>query len=370
MPRSILMLCVLVTTVPLAATAAVADLAADLQQILADFLAENPAAPGVAAAVVCPPLGLDWTGAAGKVAHGSDQPLTPAHTFRIASNTKTYVAAALLRLAEDKQLRLDAPLVTYLSPAHAALLAADGYDLTAITLRQVMSHTAGLADHSGDDRYGEAIIADPYHRWTRDEQVSRCVELFDPLGPPDQQYVYSDTGYVLLGGIVERATSRALGTAVRELLDFARLGLDATWWEYTEDAPSDAGPRAHQYIGEYDTTDWHASFDLYGGGGLIADVHDLGSFMRALLQGRVLRDESTLAAMTGDGTTAYRLGLMVADLGDRLAWGHQGFWNTFAFHVPTLDATVAGCVLNHDATNGRALAARLVERIDRAARTD
>ncbi|MDY0108387.1 MAG: serine hydrolase domain-containing protein [Candidatus Krumholzibacteria bacterium] len=370
MPRSILMLWFLVATVPLAANAAAADLGADLQQILADFLAENPAAPGVAAAVVCPPLGLDWTGAAGKVAHGSDQPLAPAHTFRIASNTKTYVAAAILRLAEDGRLDLDAPLATYLPPAHAALLAADGYDIAAITLRQVMSHTAGLADHSGDDRYGEAIIADPYHRWTRDEQIRRCVELFDPLGPPDQQYVYSDTGYVLLGGVVEQVTGRTLGVAVRELLDFARLGLRATWWEYQEEAPPRAGPRAHQYIGEYDSTDWHASFDLYGGGGLIADVHDLGGFMRALLKGRVLRNEPTLAAMTGDGTTAYRLGLMVADLGGRLAWGHQGFWNTFAFHVPSLDATVAGCVLNHDAANGRELAARLVARIDRAARAD
>ncbi len=93
---------------------------------------------------------------------------------------------------------------------------------------------------------------------------------------------------------------------------------------------------------------------------------DLGRFMRVLLKGRVLRDESTLAAMTGDGTAGYRLGLMCVELDGRLAWGHQGFWNTFAFHVPTLDATVAGCILNHDATNGRVLAQRLVARLAEA----
>jgi hypothetical protein len=85
--------------------------------------------------------------------------------------------------------------------------------------------------------------------------------------------------------------------------------------------------------------------------------------MRALLKGRVLREEATLAAMTGDGTSSYRLGLMCLDLGGQLAWGHQGFWNTFAYHVPALDATVAGCILDHDAVNGRELASRLVARL-------
>jgi D-alanyl-D-alanine carboxypeptidase len=363
MPRLVFLTFVWLALVPALAGAADARLAADLQQILADFLAENPAAPGVTAYVVCPDLGLEWTGAVGRAAHGGDAPLTPAHTFRIASNTKTYTAAAVLRLVETGRLRLDDPLATCLPAGQAALLAGDGYDLGAITLRQVLSHTAGLADHSGDDRYAEAIIAEPQRAWTRDEQVRRCVELFDPLGPPGGQFVYSDTGYVLLGGIVERVTGRELAAAVRELLGLARLGLGATWWEYAETAPAGAGPRAHQYSGELDITDWNASFDLYGGGGLVTDVRDLGRFMRALLAGRVLRDQATLAAMTGDGTPPYRLGLMCVDLGGRLAWGHQGFWNTFAFQVPTLDATVAGCILNHEAANGRVLAARLVTRL-------
>ena len=51
---------------------------------------------------------------------------------------------------------------------------------------------------------------------------------------------------------------------------------------------------------------------------------------------------------------------MCLELDGRLAFGHQGFWNTFAFHVPILDLTVAGCVLNHHAVNGRELAAELV----------
>lgn len=339
----------------------------ELAAIVEAYLEENPQAPGAVVWVNCPALGLDWAHASGAAARGEGAPaLTPAHEFRIASNTKTYVAAAVLRLVEDGRLSLDAPLGGLLPPGLAALLRGDGYNLEAIRIRHVLSHTAGLADHSGDDRYGEAIIADPHHCWTPQEQVRRCVELFDPLGPAPAPYRYSDTGYVLLGAVIERATGQPLAAAVRAQLDFAGLGLRRTWWETLEPAPAPPRPRAHQHIGEHDVTDWDPSFDLYGGGGLVTDARDLGLFMRRLLEGRVLKQDSTLAAMTGGGTAPYRLGLMVADLGGHLAFGHQGFWNTFAYHVPTLDATVAGCILSHDAANGRVLAERLVAALARA----
>jgi D-alanyl-D-alanine carboxypeptidase len=127
-----------------------------------------------------------------------------------------------------------------------------------------------------------------------------------------------------------------------------------------EPTPPAAGPRAHQYFGDRDTYDWNPSLDLYGGGGMLTDVHDLARFMRLLLKGQVLREEASLAAMTGDGTPPYRLGLMCMEPDGKMAWGHQGFWNTFAFHVPSMDLTVSGCVLDHHATNGRVLAANLV----------
>lgn len=369
MPRTIpsssaLLVCALaLAIVTLPPPTAAADLESDLLRILADFQASNPTAPGVSLSVVCPPLGLDWSGAVGQTGHDTDEALTPAHTFRIASNTKTYVAAAVLRLVEVGRLRLDQPLAGLLPPHQATLLAGDGYDLAAITLRHVMSHTAGLADHTDGDDYGAAIIADPWHVWTPDEQLQRCVDLFDPLGPPGQRYAYSDTGYVLLGSVLEQVTGRSLGAAVRELLDYRRLGLKATWWELMDDAPATAGPRARQYFGDHDVTDWHPSSDLFGGGGLLTDVVDLGRFLWALLTGRVLREESSLAAMTGQGTAGYRLGLMCTDLAGHLAWGHTGFWNTFAYHVPTLDLTIAGCVLNHAAERGRVLAESVAARV-------
>ena len=332
-----------------------------LQAVLDEYHAANPSAPGVVVRVVSPSRGLEWTAAVGLAQRDTSDPLTAENTFRIASNTKTYVAAAILRLAESGRLSLDHPLADHLAPDHRRLLEADGYDLEAMTIRQVLAHTSGLFEHPADPRYEEAILTDPHHRWTRLEQITRCVEWGDAVGAPGEKFSYSDTGYIILGAIIENKTGRTLGAAVRDLLDFEELGLNATWWEIFEDKPEGAGPRAHQYYGEEDSFDWDPSLDLYGGGGLVCDVRDLGRFMRLLLQGQILHRESSLADMLGCGTMDYRLGISCTDFGDHLAWGHTGFWNTFAFHVPTLDLTVSGCILDHFATKGQVLAQQLVD---------
>jgi len=338
-----------------------------LQAVLDEFHAANPSAPGVVVYVHSPPLGLDWVAAVGLAGHGSADSLTTDHTFRIASNTKTYVAAAVLRLAEIGRLSLDDPLARHLPADQFQLLAGDGYDLEAMTIRQVLAHTSGLFEHPADPRYEEAILADPYHSWTRIEQITMCVEWGDPVGAPSERFSYSDTGYIILGGIIEKLTGENLGFAVRSLLDFEGLGLNSTWWEILEEQPVGAGLRAHQYYGDIDTYDWDPSLDLYGGGGLICDVRDLALFTLLLLEGRVLQQESSLAAMTGSGTPEYRLGLACSDFGNHLAWGHTGFWNTFVFHVSALDLTVSGCILNHHAEKGRELALRLVEAVAESA---
>jgi D-alanyl-D-alanine carboxypeptidase len=364
MRRAWVVVLALFLTVPVCA--ADVSLEEALQAELAAFLAENPMAPGVSAAVLCPGLGLNWEGAVGTIAQGSTEPLTPGHTFRIASNTKSYVAAAVLRLVERGQLKLDALLETYLDPNLARSLQGDGYDLDTITLSHVLSHTAGLNDHTRDPRYLDQLMSDPQHRWTSREQLQALVEWTNPLCSPGEAFNYSDSGYVILGTILERQTGKTLGPAVRDLVGFEDLGLGQTYWEILESPPEGAAPRAHQYFGEQDVTDWDASFDLYGGGGLIADVGELTRFMRLLVKGRVLTQESMMA-MTGRGKGSYRLGLSVQEFEGHLAWGHSGFWNTFAYHLPSLDLTLGGSILNHQATPCHDLVARLIGVVSRSA---
>jgi CubicO group peptidase (beta-lactamase class C family) len=91
-------------------------------------------------------------------------------------------------------------------------------------------------------------------------------------------YAYSDTGYLLLGEIIERAAGAPLAEAYRTLLDFEGLHLDATYLESLEPAPPGIAARAHQYVGEFDGFDLDPSFDGYGPAGLVSTVDDLSTF--------------------------------------------------------------------------------------------
>ncbi len=337
------------------------DLKGRLQETVDAFLAESPLAPGIVVHFISPSRDWDWTAVSGQAATGDDSDaLLPSHTFRIASNTKTYVAAGLLRLVESGKLNLDDTLAQHLPARYQAPMRADGYNPEAMTIAQVLSHTSGMFEHPADPRYAEAILANPQRQWTRDEQFKLCLEWGDPVGEPGESYEYSDTGYLLLGAIIEETTGQSLGVAIHSLLDYEALGLDATWWEVDERQPETAGPRAHQYYGSHDTTDWNPSLDLYGGGGLLTDASDLAWFMRKLLQGEVFAQPATLAAMLERGSLPYRLGVMREVMSGHLVWGHTGFWNTFAFHVPGLDLTIAGAILNHEAGRGQVLTEKLV----------
>jgi D-alanyl-D-alanine carboxypeptidase len=302
-----------------------------------------------------PILGLQWEGAVGTADPDIGLPMTPRTPSRIASNTKTFVAAAVLRLSEEDKLDVDGPIAEHLPGDLAAMLEGDGYDTGAITIRHLLTHTSGLFDHTSSDRYLEAIMTDPYHRWTRAEQVEGAVEWGDPYGPPGEFYSYCDTGYVLLGAIIEEAAGLPMAVAVRELVDFDRLGLISTWWETLEPRPSWVPERAHQFLGDIDTADFDPSYDLYGGGGLVSTVGDLARFYRALFEGDVFDSLVTGSTMTKyvggvkapPGASdralppgAYRMGVWVTDIEGFATLMHTGFFGTLAAYVPDLDMVV------------------------------
>jgi D-alanyl-D-alanine carboxypeptidase len=288
--------------------------------------------------------------------------MTPLHPVRIASNTKTYVAAAALRLWEDGRLELDAPIERYLPKDLQAILRAGGYRPDAITVRHLLNHTSGLDDH-GTDRYAAAIFADPQHRWTRAEQVRMCVEDGSVQGEPGEVYRYSDTGYVLLGEILEQVSGARLAEAVWGVLERSRLGLEASWFETLEPRPEGVRERAHQLHGEQDVSGFDPSFDLWGGGGIVATMGDLARFMRALFAGDVYRDPATLDEMLREpeglqraadaeaGSLepgAYRMGIWVDEHGGHRLYRHTGYWCTSATYVPDLDLVVTATTNQHE----------------------
>jgi len=351
-----------------------------LQAVISSVVADEAAIHGAALAVSAPKLGIEWAGAAGLADPANGTPMTPSDPVRIASNTKTFVAVAILRLVEDGRLDLDAPLADLLPAEAVDLLAGDGYDLRAITLRHLLTHTSGIHDHTAGDAYTDAILANPQHRWTALEQVAMAVETGEPRFAPGDVYSYCDTGYVLLGLILEHTTGHDLATAVRELVDFDALGLDSTWWETLEPEPADVAGRAHQFYGEVDSHDFDPSFDLYGGGGLVTTVGDLATFFGDVFRNRVFRQPTTVDTMltTIDGVRAhpdasdralppgaYRMGVWVREIGGRTVFLHTGFFGTMAAYVPDLDLAVAATVnQNHARVFDRILEAtiRIIDR--------
>ena len=348
-----------------------AGLGRELQALVDAAVRDHPNVPAVALAVDAPRLGLAWEGAAGVADPASGEPMTPARPVLVASNTKTFVAAAILRLWELGRLELDDPTADHLPAELLDVLRGDGYDPEAITLRHLLTHTSGLFDHTESPHYAERIIADPLHRWTRAEQVVAAMAWGDPLGAPGELYCYSDTGYVLLGEVVERAAGMPLQAAVRELLGFERLGLSSTWWETLEPRPAGVPERAHQLDGDFDSFAIDPSIDLYGGGGLVATMGDLTRFMRALFTGQVFAKPATLDTMlttipgagpgpgeAGPKTTpgVYRMGVFVVEEEGLTLYRHTGYWGTVASYSPELDVAVAAAVTQRD---GKALLGEL-----------
>ena len=318
----------------------------DLSTELEALQATNPDVPGFALTVR---RAGAVTSAATGVAEPDGRPMTAGTPVRMASITKTFVAASVLRLSEANHVSLDTPIRGLIDPVWNDLLASDGYDTGAITVRHLLMHAGGLPDHVGD-AYIEAVFSNPDKTWTAEEQIRFLVETTEPLSAPGEAFSYSDSGYILLGHIIVRLTGQGLDKAVRELMKFDELGMETTYWDELETPPEGLPVKAHQWLDGADTFDLNGTLDAYGGGGIVASTEDIALFYEALFGGEVFEKDETLRKMTiatsHPEDSPYRLGLFVYNIGGRPAYGHSGFWGTYVVHVPSTRVTVAGVALD------------------------
>jgi D-alanyl-D-alanine carboxypeptidase len=321
------------------------SVASRLQFIADSVLKARPRVPGLLVHVEIPRTGKRWTIASGFSDTATKTPLAPNQPVRVASNTKTYTASAILRLVERGTIALSDPIEKHLPAELTRELKRGGIAVDQITVDQLLSHRSGLNEHPAVPSYVAMVRSNPTKRWTRLEQVQWLVDSLKPVGPPGQQFRYSDTGYILLGAIIERYTGKNFGGGVRELVGLDRLGLRATWMETLEPPPAGIAPRAHQYMSGGDTFGLDPSFDLYGGGGIAATVADMAGFTTAVLTGRVFDKPATLDSMMIIRSTGlydgYGYGLFRVNIQGRRGYGHSGFWGTVSLHFPAEGVTIA-----------------------------
>jgi D-alanyl-D-alanine carboxypeptidase len=287
----------------------------------------NPvsSAPGIVL-LVDTPEGR-YLNAAG-VANLEDGPLMKVDDrLQIGSNSKSFTIVLLMQLQEEGILSMDDPLSKWL-PEYASSL--PNGDL--ITLRQMANHTAGLWDYAngviGGGAGDPALLEKSY---SPEELVQFAVDNGTALFAPGEegQWEYSNTGYILMGMIAEKATGESLKDLYQQRI-FDPLEMDSA--VLIEGVPQGDEITAHGYYwqdGEVlDTTNWNAS-QGWSAGALAMTAADLATYGHALAAGELFENPDSLTEMTtwvpyaAMNLGPYGLGLLDV-IGDGTVWGHGG----------------------------------------------
>lgn len=249
--------------------------------------------------------------------------------FRLGSLTKQFTAVAVLMLAEQGKVDLDAPIKTWLPDAPAA------WD--SVTPRRLLSHTAGVPDFTRFADYGALK--------TRPTTVAELIARFSgrPLDfQPGQRFAYSNSGYILLTAVIEKASGQTYADFVAEHL-FRPLGMaDSGYDRHDLVLPRRASGYAPSPEGVVNA-DYVDMSIPQGAGGLYSTPHDLLKWEQGLFGGRLLNAQS-MTALTTPVLNDYALGLVVNRRpdGSTLIW-HNGAidgFNTYMAYDPEVRIAV------------------------------
>jgi D-alanyl-D-alanine carboxypeptidase len=323
-----------------------------LAAVVEGALADSPSVPGIVVAIDSAEHGrIDI--ARGVADPSTGAPLTPNHAARIASCTKTFVASTVLVLAGQGRVDLDQPIGELLAPDVAALWARFEH-AAATTVRQLLQHRSGLVDHSTFPEFDAPAAT----QWTPMTQLAIAVDK-PALFAPDEAFSYSDSGYVLLGQMIEHLTGGSLAAAVRDELHLDANEYPSIHWEVTEPTPTGL-LRAHQLHFGVDTHDWNPSLDLFGGGGIVATMPDLARWWTALFADHVhpyldVQTADPKPSAAPDGTwwpsrDLVGLGMFLRTVEGVDVWSHGGYWGLQTFHMPALQ-TSGALVITHRSTD-------------------
>ncbi|UED86550.1 serine hydrolase domain-containing protein [Streptomyces profundus] len=206
--------------------------------------------------------------------------------FRIGSTNKTLVATVVLQLAAEGALSLEDPVEEWLP----GVVQGNGHDGRRITVRHLLQHTSGVYDGDYPSRGGsaEGYYENRYRIHTPEEIVAAAMSHPPEFQPEDDRWSYSNTGYAVLGMVIERVTGRAWHEEVDARV-LTPLDLRDTVWPGV--SPSLPEPHAKGYTrfapGE-DLVDTTELIDADASGGYLSTTADLDRFARALFDGTLL----------------------------------------------------------------------------------
>jgi D-alanyl-D-alanine carboxypeptidase len=269
-----------------------------------------------------------YSGAAGLASVEQETPLTLEHRFRLGSVAKASTATVVLQMVDAGALSLDDPVSTWLDdPAVLRIPKVDR-----VTVRQLLNHTSGIYDFADEtDSPLWAVYLGENPDWSKVWTLPELLAFADgashpPYFAPGESFHYSNTGYVLLGLIVEQATGHRLADEVRDRV-LNPLDLHDTFLAEGATIPEGTADCYHNLGGSLvNTTEINLSW-TWGCGWTVSTLADFARFGRAVLDGELLSPES-----------AAEMFAFVPDPNfDALGWG-MGVWSQ-----PTSHGQVVGC---------------------------
>ena len=302
----------------------------------------NDGAPGVIVRV------NDGQGPTIQIAHQAswsvqDHVLTPEDQFRMGSNTKTMVAALVMQLVAAHTVSLDDSVQKWLPG-----MIPNG---SAITVQMLLNHTSGLFNYLNDPRILKVFTGEDTRTWTPQQLIAVAVS-HPPLFAPGAEYSYSNTNYVALGLILEKATGQSLADLIQDRIA-KPLGLTGTYLApyapdpsntklangYEPDAailapllPSYA-PAGTAFVGpargDYVNTTWENDSGDWAAGGIVSTADDWAKFQSALVSGKLFPEaqvkEMETTVSEGAGIPSrYGLGIEHKVTPCGTVWGHDG----------------------------------------------
>jgi D-alanyl-D-alanine carboxypeptidase len=228
----------------------------------------------------------------------SCEPLPADASFEIGSNTKMMTSAMIYQLQEEGVLSTSDPISQWV-PEMAAIIP----NAEQITIDMLLAHTSGIYDYINGTADNGPLYAGAYDKdvltqaYTPEELVDLAVEAGEPYFEPgtEGQWMYSNTGYILLGMIIEAATGKTYEENLQERI-FEPLELEDTFLVNGQPEPSLLPQGYVQTPFDYTTGEWNLS-QGWSAGAVVSKAEDMAVFLKTLFSGELFQDPATLDLM-------------------------------------------------------------------------
>jgi D-alanyl-D-alanine carboxypeptidase len=238
-------------------------------------------------------LGLDYTYPAGS----SEQP------YHVASIGKVFTATLVQVQAERQLVGMKDLIAKHLDKiVLERLFVYQEHDYSEqVTIEQLLGHTSGIADYyEGGTTSGRSfmkeVLTDPQHHWTPHDLLNFTREHQTAVGKPGTVFNYSDTGYILLGLLIEKVTGKSFA---QNLVDefFEPLEMrDSYLLFYSEPLNTPKKDMEKIWFDDLEVSSFESLSCDWSGGGIVSTTTDLLKFNQALREGRLIQP-ATLASM-------------------------------------------------------------------------